>query len=274
MVNYWFDTFGHLNPFDIISYDKVIEMYDRNAKLLDGKGHESFGWNSKPINSKVDKLHKDKLWNGYEPKYYNIDPIGKKVVQAKADTYSMDMQGVGETWSHFIYLELPHKIINNHMTKMHDNDDVSVLRKFIRDVESTEKGWDEEDNWRTIESKYDELYPEKSQYEDFYEVHEKVIKWKMDFDILQYITLYQNGIIFPICYNSNYFMLRRGTHRAILLAMTGSDVPIFLQYPNMDLNTDITFKVDTPKFFGENSLVMTCDVKNKKLKFNIDGVEV
>tara|TARA_Y100000361_G_scaffold13960_1_gene11020 strand:- start:555 stop:737 length:183 start_codon:yes stop_codon:yes gene_type:complete len=59
-------------------------------------------------------------------------------------------------------------------------------------------------------------------------------------------------------------MLRRGTHRAVLLAMTKSDVPIFLQVPN-----EKHYKVTTPEFFGGKKLEMWVDINEKKLDFNL-----
>jgi hypothetical protein len=265
-VNYWFDTFKHLNPFDIISYDELVALYMKNSELLNENKFERLGGdNERPINSEVDKIDTTKSWSGYDPIYYNIDPTGKKMVQAKPDVVSMDMAGLGKRWSHFIYLQLPADLINKYMIATHDNPDVTIMRKFVEEVESTEKSWD--GDWKSIEEKYNGLYSEKSSYSDFYETHETV-KWKQDFVIDQYITIKKNGLIFPICYNSKNYMLKRGTHRAIMLAMTGSDVPIFLQYPNMDLNTDIVYDVQTENVFTGDDMIMSVDVKNKNLEFN------
>jgi hypothetical protein len=204
--------------------------------------------------------------------YFNIDPVGEKVLMAKADVISMDMNGVGKDWDHFIYLELPFELINKHMTQMHDNSDVAIAREFIRVVEATELGW-ATDNWKSIEKEFDSKYPAISTYTDFYETH-SVLKWKQDFDIHQYISLKKEGILFPICYNDKYSMLRRGTHRAVLLAMTNSDIPIFLQYPNTTLDTKIKYTVTTPEFFGSSALEMEVDVENKKLEFKINSKNI
>lgn len=270
-VNYWKENFKKYNHFDIVPYAKVIEDYIKVNSSLKNK-HETFGWNERPINSEIDELTEGANWQGYDPMYFNIDPVGEKVLMAKADVISMDMNGVGKEWNHFIYLELPFALINNHMTQMHDNSDVSIAREFIRVVESTELGWDT-DNWKSIEREFDKRYPDTSTYTDFYETH-TVLKWKQDFDIHQYISLKKEGILFPICYNDKYSMLRRGTHRAVLLAMTNSDIPIFLQYPNTTLETKIKYTVTTPEFFGSSSLEMEVDVENKKLEFKINSKNI
>mgnify|MGYP003643705348 CR=1 FL=1 len=59
-VNYYFDTFNHLNSFDILSYDDVVSLYLKNHNLLNDNGTERLGgWNEQPINSDVDEIEED-----------------------------------------------------------------------------------------------------------------------------------------------------------------------------------------------------------------------
>lgn len=259
-VRYWGNNFTKYNNFDIVDYQEVVDVYIKTSNELK-PNYDKFGWNERPINTKVDKVDENANWRGYDPVYFNIDPTNESIVMAKADVISMDMYGVGETWDKFIYLTLPYELINNYMTNLHDNDDVTIAREFITEVENT-VGWDG-DQWKEIEAKYDKIYPETSTYTDMYETH-TCIKWKQDFDIRQYISIKKNGLLFPICYNETYHMLRRGTHRAVLLAMTKSDVPIFLQLPK-----EKEYRVNTPKFFGGKHLQMYVDIPNKKLTFDL-----
>tara|TARA_A100001201_G_scaffold136148_2_gene124896 strand:- start:5183 stop:6013 length:831 start_codon:yes stop_codon:yes gene_type:complete len=261
-VNYWKDTFKKLNHFDILPYQDVIDLYlEVNDNLK--PDHEKFGENERPINSDKENLKKGEFWDGFPPVYYNIDPTNEKIVMAKADVVSMDMAGLGERWDSFLYLNLPFRLINEYMTCLHDNDDVTIARKFINEVESSPLGWSNE-NWKLLEKKYDNLYPDKSTYTDAFETH-TCIKWKQDFDIRQYISIKQNGLLFPICYNDSMYMLKRGTHRAVLLAMTGSDVPIFLQVPKGKKQ----YSVKSPPFFNGERLIMEVDLETKKLNFLI-----
>lgn len=270
-VRYWKEAFKTFNHFDIVTYDAVVDKYLEVNNGLKAE-YEDFGWNERPINSEIDELTPGANWEGYDPKYFSIGPSGEPIVKAKADVISMDMIGLGKDWSHFIYLELPYELVNNYMTNMHDNDDVSILRAFIETVENSPRGW-ETDNYKRIEKEFDDIFPETSTYTDMYETH-TCIKWKQDFDIQQYISIKKNGILFPICYNSEKHMLRRGTHRAVLLAMTKSDIPIFLQYPGIDIDTNKVYKVYTPEFFKGGALTMEVDVTNKRLKFSINSKEV
>lgn len=261
-VNYWLPYFDDLNHFDILDYQDVIDRYIKTHNHLK-PNHETQGWNERPINSEVDLIEKGAFWDGFDPMYFNIDPTGEKVVMAKADVISMDMQGYGKTWDKFIYLTLPYELINSYMSNLHDNENVTIARKFIREVENS-VGW-EGDAWKDIEEKYDNEYPDTSTYTDMFETH-TCIKWKQDFDIRQYISIQKNGLLYPICYNSMYYMLRRGTHRAVLLAMTGSDIPIFLQVPK-----ETRYSVVTPEFFFGKSLKMNVDLEEKQLEFIIDN---
>ena len=158
MVNYYFDTFNHLKSFDILTYDELVGLYLVNNNILHETATEKLGgWNERPINSDVEEIEEGGFWYGYDPVYFNVAKDGEEIVQIKADVVSMDMQGLNREWTHFIYFELPHTLINDYMIAMHDCPDVSIVRKFIVEVESTEKEWDEE-NWKSIMKKYDKKY--------------------------------------------------------------------------------------------------------------------
>ena len=120
-VNYWFDTFEHLKPFQVVPYQDVVDLYLKNQDLLQyeknrwGDNIDKLGGdNERPINSDVEEVDRDGFWLGYSPRYYNIDPYGKKVTQATADVVSMDMAGLNKTWKYFIYLELPYQLIKKY----------------------------------------------------------------------------------------------------------------------------------------------------------------
>ena len=84
MVNYWFDTFKHLKSFDILPYQEVVDLYLKNQSLLDKSGKEKLGGdNERPINSDKEEVDENAFWLGHDPRYYNVNSIGK-VTQAKA----------------------------------------------------------------------------------------------------------------------------------------------------------------------------------------------
>jgi len=262
-VNYWFDTFKHLKSFDILPYQDVVDLYLKNQSLLEEIGKEKLGGdNERPINSDVEKVDHQGFWGGYSPRYFNIDPTGKKVTQAKADVVSMDMAGLGKTWTHFIYLELPYEFFNKHQVAVHSNDDVSIYRKFLNELgDETDL-----DKVKKLISKYDKNYSKTGKFKNYFRVVED-LKWSQDLEIGQYITIKENGIIYPICFNSMTHIFKRGTHRSLFLAHTKSDVPIFIQYPKLngsEMIEDWDIKLEGN---FKNKKIMRLNVKNKTIKF-------
>ena len=267
MVNYWFDTFKHLKSFDIVPYQDMVDLYLKNQSLLDKSGKEKLGGdNERPLNSDVEEVDHKGFWLGYNPRYYNIDPLGKKVTQAKADVVSMDMVGVGKTWDDFIYLELPSWLFNKYQTAVHSNRDVSNFRKFMNDVDTTNLS--SESVWKLIDD-YDEKYNDDGKYVDYFGDFNDPA-WRLDLDAGQYVSIKQNGLIYPIMFNSTTHAFTRGTHRALFLAHTGSDVPFVMQYKKGRRR----WQIELAENFDEKNVIMDVDLNKKSLKFYRDKVEL
>jgi len=206
-VRYWFNTFEHLTSFDIVPYQDIVDLYMKNHTLLHDRNFEKLGGdNERPLNSDVETIDHKGFWLGYSPAYYNIDPYGKKVTQAKADVISMDMTGIGKTWSHFVYLELPYKFFNQYQTAVHSNDDISFYREFLIELgdDLSKKNVDK------LISKYDNIYNNRGSFNNFFrEVND--FKWRQDLEIGQYSTIKENGIIYPVMYDSSKYILNSET---------------------------------------------------------------
>jgi hypothetical protein len=280
-VNYWFDTFEHLKPFQVVPYQDVVDLYLKNQDLLQyeknrwGDNIDKLGGdNERPINSDVEEVDHDAFWLGYSPRYYNIDPHGKKVTQAKADVVSMDMAGLNKIWKDFVYLELPYQLFNKYQLSVHSNPNITVYKEFITELEKTDFSKGEIDK---LEKEFDKRYPETHSYVNYFGTKTE-LSWKSDLGIGQYVTLKNKGIIYPICYNHKKFIFKRGTHRAFLLSMTNSNVPIFLHHPYNDWKgEDINpndWEVVMEDHFGDKKMIMKINVEEKKLSFYLDGVLV
>ena len=129
-VDYWFKDFRKYKPFDIVEYDDVVDTYLNVSNKLK-PDYDKSGWNERPINSDKEDIDEKENWDGFDPVYYNIDPTKEGIVMAKADTISMNMLGHGESWTHFISLTLPSQLITKYMTQVHDNQDISIAKKFL-----------------------------------------------------------------------------------------------------------------------------------------------
>lgn len=264
MVNYYFDTFKHLKSFDILPYQEVVDLYLKNQSILEQVGYEKLGGdNEKPINSDKEKIDEKEFWGGYEPRYYNINTVGTGISHGKADVVSMDMRGLNKTWSHFIYLELPYELFNKFQISVHSNNDITKYKEFLNELDL---GKITSNRVKTLISKYDTKYPEKTIIKDYFGDFEN-FSWRMDLDEGQYVSIKENGIIFPICYNSMYSIFDRGTHRSLFLSHTKSDVPIFMQYPKLNAEQlDFDWEVNLGSNF-KNNMMMKINVEKKSLKF-------
>jgi len=268
MVNYYFDTFNHLTSFDIVPYQDMIDLYLKNQSLLEQSGKEKLGGdNERPVNSDVEEVDHKGFWLGYNPRYYNINPIGDTITQAKADVVSMDMAGVGKTWDDFIYLELPSWLFNKYQTAVHSNRDVSIFRKFMDDVDKIFIL--EKERILKLKDEYDEKYKDIGKYIDYFGDY-KDHAWRLDLDVAQYVSIKKDGLIYPIMFNSIKHAFSRGTHRALFLAHTGSDVPFVLQYPRGETE----WEVKLAENFDEKHVKMKVNLKEKSLKFYRDGKEL
>ena len=64
-------------------------------------------------------------------------------------------------------------------------------------------------------------------------------------------------------FNSMKHAFTRGTHRALFLAHTGSDVPFIMQYPKGKTK----WRIELDKNFDEQKVIMNVDLNKKSLKF-------
>ena len=71
----------------------------------------------------------------------------------------------------------------------------------------------------------------------------------MPFKVSQFISVRKSGIFFPIAYpnHEDSVIFFRGTHRALVFATLGYDVPIFIQHPKLEGKNDLKFDSDNLK---------------------------
>lgn len=262
-INYWFDGFSKLKSFQVLSYEEVVSLYDKVSMQLEKNKYHSEGDNKEPINSDKQKIYPDKEWNGYSPRSFLVPSAGVKCTAVKSDVVSMDMKGLGDTWDSFIYLIIPKHFFDNHQVAVHSNPRIELFRKYMNDVDNSDMS---DASIEFIINKYDDLYPIKIGYEEFYN-KSSMPSWRLDFDPLQYVSVKKNGILFPICYNDYTDIMLRGTHRTLTFSAAGNDVPIFVQYPkDKDILNDGWF-VNLYGVFDKPNIRMKIDVENKVLEF-------
>ena len=264
MVNLSYNFFKKYKNFDIVPYQQVVDSYIETQTYIDNIKENQGGDNYKPINSDKEKIDKNGFWFGYSPAYYDFDPVGNGVVKVKADVVSMDMQGLNKRWDSFLYLELPKELFLTYQKGVHSNPDITLFKQFME--ESISKNLTDEEIVILSEI-YDNLYPEQLSLKNFFREYNSPA-WRLDLNINQFISIKNQGLIYPICFNSTYGILSRGTHRAIMLAACGSDIPVFIQYPALNGdNLDFEWKIKLAERYGDNDMYFIPDNKEKKLTF-------
>ena len=264
-VKYAYDFFKHLKSFDILPYQEVVNLYTQTQTHLDSiipESKKSKNTNDRPINSDIEPVKKGTWWDGFPPKMFNVDTLGLETVNAKSDTTSMDMRRLNKSWDHWIYFTLPYEFVKEFQVRTGDSEYISTFRRFMRECISNNLN---NEQVIKLREKYDkELYR-------FYPVETwrpKWPSWRHDLFVGQFYSIWKQGIIYPIAYNSDNSILRRGTHRSFMLAHTDSDVPIFLQYPVLGGKPiDKIWEIKIFNTFGGKTMWMEPDFKNKKLKF-------
>ena len=278
MKKFYFNTFDHLKSFDTLKGEEVIELYLKNHKLLGEVGYEKRGGTTEaPLFDDKDNIKQDEFWSGHPPAYFSVSDIsnyevgGKKAnyfskeAFAKADVISMDMSGLNKTWTHFIYLELPKELLIKYQNKVHSNPNIDIFKKFAEEALTDNLSVKE-----VIElaHSYDIRYPEAHQIKDFFEAREE-IAWRADLDLTQLISIKENGLIYPILYNQSHGIFGRGTHRAIIQALVGFDIPIFLRIPNIGTEQD-RWNVTMADMFNLPNVNFDIDLTNRNLTFYSD----
>ena len=276
-VKYLFDVFEKLQPFDIIPYQEVIELYNKTELKVQNtmNSEENDGTNTIPFNSDVDEVEKDGFWFGYPPKCHWIRNDDNTETVTKSDVVSMDMAGLNKAWDSFMYLEIPSIFFDKYQKSVCSNPNIEIYREFIKEINKTDLTKESID---IISADFDIKYPEKIPIKNFFRTYEE-LAWRIDLDERQYVNIKKNGIIYPICYNSTDCILDRGTHRMLFLSSLGSSVPIFVQYPYKKFSNYLTiddlskkpWEVRLGNYFGEDETKMIIDKENKKLEFHINN---
>tara|TARA_R110002074_G_scaffold252830_4_gene424906 strand:- start:1227 stop:2213 length:987 start_codon:yes stop_codon:yes gene_type:complete len=119
---------------------------------------------------------------------------------------------IGETARENIYLEIPYKIIEDNLALL-EGTDMSIIKRFIREIEDTNEAWNNIEYVNEVIKEYDTIWKD----------------WNYQFPILSYISVKRDGLLFPILagYSSNS-LPGNGMHRFSMTALSKSDIPIIL----------------------------------------------
>lgn len=247
-VKYAFDTFKTLKCFDIVPHSTLLEMFNKVEK-------HCYFLNS---NKWVDDIEDI-------PLRFRFTPEGGNSAVIKSDVHRMSMDYLGERWDSWIYFTIPHEFINKFQTRTLETRVVSIFRTFMQECIDKDLDWG---NVTRLSDEYDEKYPDLYQtvsYTPFFPF------WRYLMFVDQFNTIWRDGLVYPIVYNSTCNIFKRGSHRSLMIAGTGHDIPIFVQYP---INAPDSWEIKINDGITDDNLVLVPNVKTKTLTFLKDGNEI
>lgn len=239
-INYYFDTFKEYEPHEFYSTEKLCNSYYEVENKLSLEYSKRIGEFRGPYDSTAGQdVNKKPLQhlvanNGFVDSTF-----------AKADITAMDLNGFGKRWDKWIHLTLPKEFILNYQKTTFDNqvpELVDIFKEFASKVIENNLNEKETD---LLSKQYDKKY-----YRDYpYPSHRPMRPgWRFDLEVSMLWSVVNKGIIFPIVYNNDTEILERGTHRSLLFALAGNDVPIFVQNNIEEEYTGVTRLVTYPSF--------------------------
>jgi len=246
-TKFYTDVFDKLKIFDILTFQEIEKLYLEVTKSLiktgqwklnDSINKESFKKTLVKTPSGKEKyvFEKGSLYSEYNESYLNIKPCitGKSVAKKVYEE------------GKFVVLSIPKEIINNFQTNSINTNTLDIVREFVKDVEDT-CGWD--GDWRKVEKIYD--------------IRCGNINWKSDFSFEWYVSMKEDGIIFPPFFLDEAF-LTRGTHRSYLGALAGYDYLFFHKY-----NSD-NFKIlSGNKYWVNDKLELDVDLLDRSIGYKL-----
>lgn len=227
------NTFTGIKSFDIFSWKEIEELWlDNQRKIL-----ETGEWEYKSIDfDKFTILEETKTKIRFKNSGFWKKCKYGTIINAKSDISGKTVSKECIEKGKFIFITIPKEFINDNVNSCLHNVDLSIIREFVKEVESTPEQW-KGDNWKWIRNSYNIKYPEVTNKTNKKEL---VYKWSADFSIEWYMSLKEDGILNPLIYfqnksNNEWTFDGRGTHRLYLTALAGYDVPMFLRIDD-DIN--------------------------------------
>jgi hypothetical protein len=225
-MKYRYSTFQKFKPNNYYSHEEVSDAYLEVENLLSQDYLKTAGTYSGWYDSS--KPSKERT----SPVQHRVSELGPDCTLAKCDFTLMDMIGRDEVWDKWFYFHLPKEFVLNNQTRVLDNkvpELVSIFRKFCIEVI---EGKLNKQQIQVLAKEYDKKYPDEYPLPT---PRPQRPGWRFDLEVSMLCSVLYDGIIFPIAYNNPKEILERGTHRALIFALTGNDIPIFVFN---DMHTD------------------------------------
>lgn len=263
-VKYKFSDFDKYKSFDIVPYQNVINDYLSVESKLGALGLNKSGNTSGPkFSDRFPETFTKEYSSQHKPLIYFLDTVKVPfdATGCKADVTVMDMNKLDRNWDHWVFFTIPKEFILQYQERVLDNKSIELVNIFREFMDTCLKNNLTTEQIIELGQEYDLKYPDPYPFPTYRPMRPG---WRFDLEISMFVSVIKTGIVYPITYNSSIDILRRGTHRALIFATVGYDVPIFFQHPVLGGARDIPlFKVKTNEQFSSKKYYFEFDLSNK-----------
>jgi hypothetical protein len=157
------------------------------------------------------------------------------------------------TYENYLFFHIPKDFILDNLTRTLTNTNLNNFKKFGNDF--TKLNSKNLDKVVELIIKYDKKYPEILKYMGTNKnKFQEMVRWRADFDLDFYMSLYQFGIYNPIINDDKYRFFWNGTHRAAYGATLNYDIPNFVYYTKEEKSDGVFYRISPPIFDGKCGL--------------------
>lgn len=230
-VRYKFDIFNKYKSFDIVPYQQVIDDYLTVETKLRELGLPNAGNSSGPrFSDRYPETFTKEYAKKHKPLIYFLTDakVPFDATGCKADVTVMDMNKLGVDWDHWVFFTIPKEFILQYQERVLDNQSIELVSIFREFMDTCLKNNLTKREIIELGKEYDRKYPDPYPFPTPRPMRPG---WRFDLEISMFVSVIETGIVYPITYNSQYDILHRGTHRALIFATVGYDVPIFFKHP-------------------------------------------
>ena len=283
--NFITDDFNDLLEFDSIKgnnlLEKIQESYNSVEKyIVKNTFKNNIIQSTYSINSRNEKIYHFSANDG--TKYYTADDVDTfphllfskehKTKYNYVSKFSCTLTPESEfknisTKGNYLFFHIPSEFILDNLTRTLTDTDIQKFKEFSFEFIKS-KNNRLSDTVRLIE-KYDKKFDETIKYQGKAKhKHSEFRKWRADFEINFYMSLYHYGFFNPIVNDDDSRILWGGTHRASYGASLGYDVPNFVYFTENEKNEEKFYRV-SPPLFDDRCGIFEFDLNKKQISVKL-----
>ena len=168
---------------------------------------------------------------------------------------------------YYLFFHLPKDFVIDNMTRTLTDTGLKKFQEFANEFKLYKNN--NLNHISKLIEKYDSKYTDLLTYQgNNTNKHPKMVKWRADFDIDFYMSLYHCGFFNPIVNDDDMRILWNGTHRAAYGASLGYDVPNFVYFTENEKKEEKFYRV-SPPLFDDRCGIFEFDLNKKQISVKL-----